>query len=91
MKFMQLSFKTRVRQNRIGNSSWRYPGSSCIEVVVDFGGPVVIFGSFGASVSKVISERILGRARGCGNRENGRYTFGFWLQSTTFWLTFWMY
>ena len=52
-----------VRQNSIGNTSWRSPGSSFIDFGVDFGGPGVIFESLGASVPKVIFKTILGRAR----------------------------
>ena len=78
---MQLSLKTRVRQNSIGNTSWRYPGSIFIDFEIDSGGPGIIFESLGASLSKVIFERILGRARGCGNWENGGVTPGFWPQA----------
>ena len=53
MKFIQLSFKTRVRQNSIGNTSWRSPGSIFIDCVVAFGDPGVIFVSPGASALKV--------------------------------------
>ena len=60
-------FKIRVRQNSIGNTSWRSPGSIFKDSWVKFGGPGVIFESLQASVPKVIFERILGRSRGWTN------------------------
>jgi len=60
MKFIQLSFKIRVRQNSIGNTSWRSPGSIFRNFGVDFRSLEFIFESLGASVPKVIFERMLG-------------------------------
>ena len=49
---------TVVQHQGSTHTSWKSPGSIFIDFRVDFGGPGLIFESLGASVSKVIFERI---------------------------------